>query len=214
MRQALGELQGPSAIVVLSRHHPGQLIAARLGNAGGVAIGYGDGEMFIASDIPAILRHTRRITFLESRQMALLTAEGATFTDLDGAPVQKELVTIDWNPMAAEKGEYRHFMQKEIFEQGRSLTDTLRSRLDFERQAVALESLNLPPEKARGITKVTIVACGTSYYSGLVGKYYIERLARLPVEVDYASEYRYRHPIVEPSHLVLAITQSLSLIHI
>ena len=208
VRQALTELQGPSAIVVLSGHHPGQLITARLGNAGGVAIGYGDGEMFIASDIPAILRHTRRVTFLESRQMAVLTADGAAFTDLAGAPVHKELITIDWNPMAAEKGEYRHFMQKEIFEQGRSLTDTLRSRLDFEQHAVALDSLNLPPERARQITKVTIVACGTSYYSGLVGKYYIERLARLPVEVDYASEYRYRHPIVEPTHLVLAITQS------
>jgi glucosamine--fructose-6-phosphate aminotransferase (isomerizing) len=208
VRKALADLKGPSAIVVLSRQHPDRLIAARLGNAGGVVVGYGEGEMYIASDVPAILRHTRRLAFLESRQMAIVTAGGVRYTTLEGQPIQKEIVTIDWNAMAAEKGEYRHFMQKEIFEQGRSLTDTLRSRLDFARSSVALESLNLSPTRARALTKVTIVACGTSYYAGLVGKYYIERLARLPVEVDYASEFRYRQPIVEPSHLVLAITQS------
>ncbi|MCB0053250.1 MAG: SIS domain-containing protein, partial [Caldilinea sp.] len=120
----------------------------------------------------------------------------------------KERTRIDWNPMAAEKGEFRHFMQKEIFEQGRSLTDTLRSRLDFQRHTVMLDSLNLAPDAARRLAKLTIVACGTSYYAGLVGKYYIERLARLPVEVDYASEFRYRQPLVAPDHLVLAITQS------
>ena len=201
-------LKGPSAIVVLSKQHPDRLIAARLGNAGGVVVGYGEGEMYIASDMPAILRHTRRLAFLESRQMAIITANDVCYTTLEGEPLRKEIVTIDWNAMAAEKGEYRHFMQKEIFEQGRSLTDTLRSRLDFTRSSVALETLNLSPAQARSLSKVTIVACGTSYYAGLVGKYYIERLARLPVEVDYASEFRYRHPIVEPSHLVLAITQS------
>jgi glucosamine--fructose-6-phosphate aminotransferase (isomerizing) len=208
VRKALANLKGPSAIVVLSRRHPDRLIAARLGNAGGVVVGYGEGEMYIASDVPAILRHTRRLVFLESRQMAIVTAGDVRYTTLEGQPVQKEIVTIDWNAMAAEKGEYRHFMQKEIFEQGRSLTDTLRSRLDFARGGVALESLNLALAQARALTKVTIVACGTSYYAGLVGKYYIERLARLPVEVDYASEFRYRQPIVEPTHLVLAITQS------
>ena len=208
VRKALLDLKGPSAVVVLSRRHPDRLIVARLGNAGGVAIGYGNGEMYVASDIPAILRHTRRIAFLESRQLAVITAAGARYTTLEGEPLHKEVVTIDWNPMAAEKGEYRHFMQKEIFEQGRSLTDTLRSRLDFAANQVVLPSLNLSPEQARTLTKVTIVACGTSYYAGLLGKYYLERLARLPVEVDYASEFRYRQPIVEPSHLVLAITQS------
>jgi glucosamine--fructose-6-phosphate aminotransferase (isomerizing) len=208
VRAALRELTGPSAIVVLSRRHPDRLIAARLGNAGGVAVGCGEGEMFVASDVPAILRHTRQIFFLESRQMATVTAAGVAFSDLDGRPIVKERVKIDWNPLAAEKGEFRHFMQKEIFEQGRSLTDTLRSRLDFENAAVMLESLNLPPGRARTLRKVTIVACGTSYYAGLVGKYYIERLARLPVEVDYASEFRYRQPIVHADDLVLAITQS------
>ena len=208
VRKALANLKGPSAVVVLSKQHPDRLIAARLGNAGGVVVGYGEGEMYIASDVPAILRHTRRLAFLESRQMAIITANDVCYTTLEGEPLRKEIVTIEWNAMAAEKGEYRHFMQKEIFEQGRSLTDTLRSRLDFTRSSVALETLNLSPAQARSLSKVTIVACGTSYYAGLVGKYYIERLARLPVEVDYASEFRYRHPIVEPSHLVLAITQS------
>ncbi len=208
VRDALAELKGPSAVVVLSRCHPDRLIAARLGNAGGVVVGYGEGEMFVASDVPAILRHTRRLAFLESRQMAVITAGGVCYQTLEGQPLTKEVVSIDWNAEAAEKGEYRHFMQKEIFEQGRSLTDTLRSRLDFSRSSVNLDSLNLSPAQAQQLSKVTIVACGTSYYAGLVGKYYIERLARLPVEVDYASEFRYRQPIVDSSHLVLAITQS------
>lgn len=208
VRRALADLKGPSAIVVLSRRHPDRLIAARLGNAGGVVVGYGQGEMYIASDVPAILQHTRTLAFLESRQMAVISADAVRYQTLDGEPLEKSTVQIDWNPMAAAKGEYRHFMQKEIFEQGRSLTDTLRSRLDFTRGAVAFDTLNLSPQQMQALTKVTIVACGTSYYAGLVGKAYIERLARLPVEVDYASEFRYRYPIVEPTHLVLAITQS------
>ncbi len=208
VRQTLGELKGPSAIVVLSRLHPDRLIAARLGNAGGVVVGYGDGEMFIASDVPAILRHTRRLAFLESRQMVVVTANSVCYSTLEGQPVTKEVVQIDWDPLAAEKGEYRHFMQKEIYEQGRSLTDTLRSRLDFARSSVALDTLQLSPAQLQRISKLTIVACGTSYYAALAGKHYIERLARLPVEVDYASEFRYRQPLVDPSHLVLAITQS------
>jgi glucosamine--fructose-6-phosphate aminotransferase (isomerizing) len=208
VRAALAELRGPSAIVVISRRQPGVLIAARLGNAGGVVIGQGEGEMFIASDIPAILRHTRRLTFLESRQLAVVTSTGATYLDLSGAPIQKGSVTIDWNPMAAEKGEYRHFMQKEIFEQGRSLTDTLRSRLDFDAARVLLDSLNLSADRLAEIQRVVIVACGTSYYAGLAGKHFIERPARLPVEVDYASEFRYRAPVIDGSTLVVAITQS------
>ncbi len=208
VRESLAALQGPSAIVVMSRTHPGAMITARLGNAGGVVIGEGKGEMFIASDIPAILRHTRRLCFLESKQMAIVTAAGADYQDLAGNPIHKQPVSIEWNPMAAEKGEYRHFMQKEIFEQGRSLTDTLRSRLDFDGARVLLESLNLPAERLHALRRVVIVACGTSYYSGLAGKHFIERLARLPVEVDYASEFRYRAPVVDAETLVLAITQS------
>ncbi|MCC6165711.1 MAG: glutamine--fructose-6-phosphate transaminase (isomerizing) [Caldilineaceae bacterium] len=208
VRGALKELQGPSAIVVLCQDFPEMMVAARLGNAGGVAVGLGDGETFIASDVPAILAHTRRMVFLDNGQMAVVTRAGASYSDLAGKPLTKPVTTIDWNPMAAEKGEYRHFMQKEIFEQGRSLTDTLRNRLDFAGNRVLLDTLNLGDAQAQQLAKVTIVACGTSYYSGLIGKYYIERLARLPVEVDYASEYRYRQPVIGPNQLILAITQS------
>ncbi|MBP7963897.1 MAG: glutamine--fructose-6-phosphate transaminase (isomerizing) [Caldilineaceae bacterium] len=208
VRKTLAMLQGPSAVVVLSRDHPDRLIVARLGNAGGVVVGVGEGEMFIASDIPAILRHTRKMVFLESRQMAVITAAGAEYTDLAGRPVKTKPIQIDWDAVAAEKGEFRHFMQKEIYEQGRSLTDTLRSRLDFEQNRVVLDSLNLSEEQARSLTRLTIVACGTSYYSGLAGKHLIERLARIPVDVDYASEFRYRQPIIEPGQMVVAITQS------
>ncbi len=208
VRKTLGELKGPSAIVVLSEDYPDRLIAARLGNAGGVAIGLGEDETFIASDIPALLQHTRQVAFLETRQMAVITREGVEYSDLNGQPLQKTTTTIDWDPQAAEKGQFAHYMQKEIFEQGRSLTDTLRGRLDFVQQRVVLDTLNLSAARLQTIEKVTIVACGTSYYAGLMGKYLIERLARLPVEVDYASEFRYRSPIVTPNHLVLAITQS------
>jgi glucosamine--fructose-6-phosphate aminotransferase (isomerizing) len=208
VREALKALEGPSAIVVLCREQPDRLIAARLGNAGGVAIGHGEGELFIASDIPAILRQTRRMTFLEDRQMAIVTAEGARFTDLEGRPVSPEMVTIGWDPVAAEKGSHRHFMQKEIYEQGRSVADTLRGRLDVHRHRVLLDTLNLSESQARRLSRVTIVACGTSYYAGLVGKFMIEQLAQIPVEVDYGSEFRYRRPILRADDMVLAITQS------
>ena len=208
VRSALRRLQGPSAVAVMSRHQPDRLVVARLGNAGGVALGFGDGEMYVASDIPAFLRHTRTVAFLESRQMATVTAAGVSYADLDGRPVAKRVHTIDWDPAAAEKGEFRHFMQKEIFEQGRSLTDTQRSRLDFVGNRIQLETVGLSRAQIAGLHKVTIVACGTSYYAGLLGKYYIEQLARIPVEVDYASEYRYRSPLVGPGQLVVAITQS------
>ncbi len=209
VRQALVRLQGPSAVVVLSSYEPDKLIAARLGNAGAVVIGYGDDEMYLASDIPAILEHTRQVSFLENREMAILTRTGLQLCDLEGAPLPpKAKVLIPWDPIAAAKGPYRHFMQKEIFEQPNALTDTLRGRVDFTTGRVSLPKAHLGPDRVRGIKKVTIVACGTSYYSGLVGKFYIERLARLPVEVDYGSEYRYRQPIVDAETLFVAITQS------
>jgi glucosamine--fructose-6-phosphate aminotransferase (isomerizing) len=209
VRRALKLLEGPSAVVVLSRYEPDRLIAARLGNAGAVVVGYGDGEMFLASDIPAILEHTRRMSFLENREMAVVTREGVRFTDLDGALLpDKTILNIPWDPVAAAKGPYRHFMQKEIFDQPNALTDTIRGRVDFLSGRVTLPEANLTPELVQRIDKVTIVACGTSYYSGLVGKFFIERLARLPVEVDYGSEYRYREPILDENTLLVAITQS------
>ncbi len=212
VQKALGELRGPSAVVAMSRRQPDVLIAARLGNAGGVAVGYGDDEMFIASDIPAILRETRNIAFLEDRQVAVLRRSSVAYLNVHGQPLQKAFTTVDWDPVAVEKGVYRHYMQKEIFEQGQSLTNTLRGRLDFDPEAnratVQLDSLNLSAERVREMERITIVACGTSYYAGLLGKFYIERLARIPVEVDYASEYRYRTPVISSRQMVLAITQS------
>jgi glucosamine--fructose-6-phosphate aminotransferase (isomerizing) len=207
-RLAFLQLKGAHAIVVLSRQQPDTLIVARIGNAGGVTVGEGEGEMYVASDIPAILEHTRRMVFLEDREMAVVTAAGARYLTLDGTPVQRKPVEIAWDPISAAKGPYRHFMQKEILEQARSITDTLRGRIDFETGSVSLPEINLTPEMARQLDRVVIAACGTSAYAGLVGKFMIEALARLPVEVDYASEFRYRDPLIDARTLVLAITQS------
>ena len=207
-RQAVQRLRGAHAIVVLSKHQPDRLIAVRVGNAGGVALGIGEGEMYIASDIPAILEYTRKMVFLESKQIATITAEGYHVQTLEGAPVDAEVHHIPFDPISAEKGTYKHFMQKEIHEQPRSITDTIRGRIDFNRFEVTLPELNLTPERARAISRLVTVACGTSYYSGLVGKFFVEHFARLNVEVDYGSEYRYRDPIIDASTAVLAITQS------
>lgn len=208
VRKALAHVEGASTFVFLSKHEPDRLVAARLGNAGGLTVGVGDGEMFLASDIPAILEHTRQMIFLEDRQMAVLTDDGVDVSTLAGEPVEEEVHSIPWDPVSAAKGTYRHFMQKEIYEQARSITDTIRGRADFDRGRVRLESLRLTPAEAQSLDKIVIVACGTSAYAGLVGKFIIESLARVPVEVDYGSEYRYRDPIVDENTAVLAITQS------
>ncbi len=207
-RRAVGYLKGAHAIVVMSKRQPDRLVAVRVGNAGGVAVGLGDGENFIASDIPAILEQTHHMIFLESRQMATVAADRYHVQTLNGDPVRAQIHDIPWDSISAAKGEYQHFMQKEIFEQARSLTDTIRGRVDFEREEVVLPELNLTREQARALQRIVTVACGTSYYSGLVGKFYIEQLARLNVEVDYGSEYRYRDPIIDAKTAVLAITQS------
>lgn len=207
-RQAAHLLKGAHAIVVMSKYQPDTLVAIRIGNAGGVALGVGEGENFIASDIPAILEHTRTMIFLESRQIATVTPNSYMIQTLDKIPVTPTLHTIAWDPVSAAKGEYKHFMQKEIFEQPRSLTDTIGGRVDFERYEVVLPELNLSAERAKALKRIVTVACGTSYYSGLVGKFFIEHIARLTVEVDYGSEYRYRDPILDENTAVLAITQS------
>ncbi len=208
VRLAMAALRGPSAIVALSHREPETLVAARLGNAGGVAVGFGEGEMFVASDMPAILEHTRRMVFLENRQMAVITRDGASFSTLDGRNFQPTVQVIPWDPISAAKGEYKHFMQKEIYEQANSLTDTIRGRVDLGTGEVYLEQLALTAEQARNLTQVVSVACGTSFHSELVGAFMFERLARLPVRVEYASEFRYRDPVLDDRTLMLAITQS------
>jgi glutamine---fructose-6-phosphate transaminase (isomerizing) len=208
VRHTIPRLKGSSAIVAMSTAEPETLVTARLGNAGGITLGIGEGEMFIASDIPAILEYTRQMVFLENRQMARLTRDGYRVMDLDGQPVAAEVHAIAWDPVSAAKGEYKHFMQKEIFEQPRALIDTLSNRADFENGRIHLPHMNLTPELAKRVQKLYIVACGTSYYSGLVGKFLFESIARLPTEVEYASEFRYYDPIIDENTAVLAITQS------
>lgn len=207
-RKAMTQLKGAHGIVLISSKEPDKIVAARIGNAGGVVLGVGDGEMFVASDLPAILDHTRKVIFLESRQMALITKDGVNVQSLDRKQVQPQIQSITWDPISAEKGEYRHFMHKEIHEQVRSLTDTIAGRVDFEQCRIHLPELNLTPEYAKQISKIFITACGTASHAGMVGKVLIEHLARIPVEVDIASEFRYRDPIADESTVVLAISQS------
>jgi glucosamine--fructose-6-phosphate aminotransferase (isomerizing) len=208
VRKALLNLRGAHGVVVMSSLEPDKIVAARIGNAGGVVIGLGEGEMYVASDIPAILDHTRKVIFLESGQMAVVTRAGVEVRTLQGQPVNCEVHTVAWDPISAEKGEYRHFMQKEIHEQVRGLTDTLAGRVDFDEGRVRLPQLNLAPELARRIKKIVITACGTAAHAGQVGKILIEAIARVPAEVDIASEFRYRDPIVDEGTVVLAISQS------
>lgn len=206
--KTLKRLKGAHGIVTFSTNEPDKLVTARIGNAGGVVIGYGEGEMFIASDVPAILEHTRTVSFLESQQMAVVTANGVDISTFDGRKVDIKPAVIAWDPIAAEKGEYRHFMQKEIHEQVRGLTDTLAGRVDFDKHEIYLDSLNLAAEKAKRIKRIVITACGTASNAGSVGKVQIETIAKIPVEIDIASEFRYRDPLVDEDTVVLAISQS------
>lgn len=208
VQKALKMIKGAHGLVVMSTVEPEKLIAARLGNAGGVALGIGENEMFIASDVPAIMGHTRKIVFLESGQFAIVRRDGFSINDLEGNPVNSEIQNIPWDPIFAEKGKYRHFMQKEIHEQVRSLSDTLSGRVDFQDYRIILPGLNLNKEKAQKIKKIFITACGTAAYAGMVGKYLIEHIARIPVEVMVASEFRYCDPILDDGTVVLAISQS------
>ena len=206
--KALKRLKGAHGIVTFTTREPDKIIAARIGNAGGVVIGLGEGENFIASDIPAILEHTRTMVFMESEQIVVVKKDSIKIRDFNGEVVQPEVHTISWDPVSAEKGEYRHFMQKEIHEQVRSLTDTLAGRVDFDSGKIQLPDLNLTQVLAGNIQRIIITACGTAAYAGMVGKFLIEHIARIPVEVDIASEFRYRDPIVDDKTVVIAISQS------
>jgi len=208
VRRALELLKGAHGIVVFSSREPDKIIAARIGNAGGVVIGIGENENYIASDIPAILEHTRQLIFLESRQMAVVTQDGVKISTIEGIPVNIQLSTVAWDPVSAEKGEYRHFMQKEIHEQVRSLTDTLAGRVNFVDGTIRLPELNLDADKAKQIQKIVLTACGTASHAGMVGRILIERIARIPAVMEIASEFRYSDPIVDEHTTVIAISQS------
>lgn len=207
-RRTFQQIEGANVVLLMSVDEPDKIVTARIGNAGGVVIGLGEHENFIASDIPAILEHTRKVIFLESRQMAVVTRESVRIETLDGQAVVPEVHTIAWDAVAAEKGEYRHFMQKEIHEQVRALTDTLAGRVDFQEGRIRLPELNLTAALAKRIQRIYITACGTAAYAGMVGKYMIEKIARIPVEVVIGSEFRYSDPIVDENTVVLAISQS------
>lgn len=207
-RQTFHQIQGANVVMLLSADEPDKIVAARIGNAGGVVIGLGEGENFLASDTPAILEHTRKVIFLESRQMAVVGCQNVHIETLDGEEVTPQVHSVSWDPVSAEKGEYRHFMQKEIHEQVQSVTDTMSGRVDFSRSQIRLSDLKLNKEIANKIDKIFITACGTAAYAGMVGKVMIEKITRLPVEVVIASEFRYSDPIIDDKSLVLAISQS------
>jgi glucosamine--fructose-6-phosphate aminotransferase (isomerizing) len=206
VRKTLRELRGIYALVFLSAKDPQKLIAARNGPPS--VIGLGNGENFVASDIPALLEHTREVFFLADGDVAVLTRDGVKVTDLDGKPVERPSHHVTWDPIMAEKGGYKHFMQKEIYEQPRAVRDTILGRISQDTGKVFLDEMALSEQQFREFQNVRIVACGTSWHAGLAGKFMIERLARIPVEVDYGSEFRYRDPILDAKTLTVCITQS------
>ncbi|MEQ1572978.1 MAG: glutamine--fructose-6-phosphate transaminase (isomerizing) [Vicinamibacterales bacterium] len=206
VRRALKLMRGMFALVLVSVEDPEKIVAVR--NGPPLVIGLGHDEFFVASDIPAILAHTRDVVFLGDEEMAIVTRSGVAFTDYEGRAVSKTTQRVLWDPIAAEKGGHKHFMLKEIYEQPTAARDTVIGRVSLDRGQVFLEDINVSEETLRALQKVTIIACGTSWHAGLVGKYLIESLAQLPVEVDYGSEYRYRNPIVGANELAIVITQS------
>jgi len=206
VRRALTYMRGMFAIVLVSVEDPEKIVAVR--NGPPIVVGLGKDEFFVASDIPAILAHTRDVVFLGDEEMAVITRSGVEFTDYHGRAVSKTTQRVMWDPIAAEKGGHKHFMLKEIYEQPTAARDTILGRVSLDRGQIFLADLNISDETLRAVQKVSIIACGTSWHSGLVGKYLLEALAQVPVEVDYGSEYRYRNPIVASNELAVVITQS------
>ncbi len=204
--EALKQLRGSYAICLLSADSPQMIIAARSGPP--LVVGLGNSEMLVASDVPALLEHTRNMYFLRDGEMAILSPDGARVQNFDGRQISYTPQEIEWSPEMAEKGGYPHFMLKEIFEQPRCLRDTIAGRISMESRKVILEEANLSRNFIEQINRIHIVACGTSWHAALIGKFIIEELARIPVEIDYGSEFRYRDPLVDENSLFIAISQS------